>query len=45
MKLVEVVVIQSHVLQFHQVSSKSDEKQKSFIHDTFNSTKPKLAME
>ena len=31
MKLGEVVV----VLQFHQVSSKSDEKQKSFINSPF----------
>ena len=35
MKLGEVVVIHSCVLQFHQVSLKSDEKQKSFNYRPF----------
>ena len=36
MKLGEVVVIHAYcVLQFHQVSSKSDEKQTSFINSPF----------
>ena len=35
MKLGEVVVTHASVLQCHQVSSKSDEKQKSLINSPF----------
>ena len=35
MKLGEVVVTHVHYILFHQISSKSDEKQKSFIKSPF----------
>ena len=44
MKLGEVAVTHACVLQFHQASSKSDEKQKSFINSPFSVQNFKVSM-